>query len=80
MGLGAPLTSTIPLSMNSASKLDSWGCARLWAAAVTWMQPGGQHVSVRDAMLTVSPNRQKRRRILPTIPDITGPLWTPGGE
>ena len=45
----------------------------------TWMHPGGHEVSVRDAMLTVSPKRQKRRRILPTIPDMAGPEWMPEG-
>ena len=43
----------------------------------TWMHPGGQEVSVLDAILTVSPNRQNLRRIFPTIPDMTGPLWRP---
>ena len=45
-----------------------------------WMHLGGHDVSVRDAMLTVSPKMQKRRRILPTMPDTAGPLWMPKRE
>ena len=103
MGLGDPLTSTSPLSLNSTELLDPSpvttphapamtnpeaeargsslqarnGAARSLVASVTWMQPGGQEVSVRDAMLTVSPKTQNFRLILPIIPDMTGPLWMP---
>ena len=61
MGAAAPLTATLPRSLNSTSSGPRCGTARRYVSSVIWTQPGGQEVSVRDAMLTVLPKMQKRR-------------------
>lgn len=33
--------------------------------------------SMREAVLTVSPNKQYRGILVPTIPATTGPVWMP---
>ena len=79
IGAMAPLTATLPRSSNRISSDPRCGTARRYVSSVIWTQPGGQEVSVRDAMLTVLPKMQKRRRILPTMPDTAGPLCRPDG-
>ena len=41
------------------------------------MHPGGQEVSVLEAMLIVSPKIENLLRTLPMTPDMAGPLWMP---
>jgi hypothetical protein len=45
--------------------------------SLTWMLLGEAVDSMRLAVLTVSPNRQKRGMRVPTTPLTTGPEWMP---
>ena len=66
-----------PTNAPLRGTMDYRRMPELATCSVSWMQPGGQDVSVLDDMLTVSPNMQKRRRTLPTMPVTTGPLCMP---
>mmetsp|Transcript_19740 Transcript_19740/g.35599 ORF Transcript_19740/g.35599 Transcript_19740/m.35599 type:complete len:209 (-) Transcript_19740:966-1592(-) len=67
-----PFTITPPVEVHS-----SISEARLYVSSDTWIKPGGHVLSIRLAVFTVSPNRQKRGMRAPTIPDVTGPLCRP---
>ena len=56
-----------------------WKCVEI-PSCHTWMHPRGHDDSVRLAIFMVLPTRQKRRRILPNMPDIMGPEWMPARE
>ena len=58
------LTATPPVACHGSS--GSWAAN----AALTWMRPGMPVLSMREAVLTESPNRQKRGMRRPTTPGV----------
>ena len=66
-----PLTSTPPvLSHRSRGSSDA-------NVSETWMQPGWQLLSMRDAVFIVSPNSVNLGILEPTRPETRGPVWMP---
>lgn len=49
----------------------------LYEVGLTCIRPGIPWLSIRDAVLTVSPNKQYLGILIPTTPATTGPLWNP---
>ena len=70
-----------PASLLSTTKISFFICFRLLsyslAVSLQWIRPGGLWLSIREAVLTVSPNRQYRGIFAPTTPATTGPEWIP---
>merc|ERR1719364_438721 len=72
-----------PLPLMFCTPRDSilahGACDRMRSAAAPdmWMRLRSLELSMRDAVFTVSPNRQYRGLRLPTTLATTGPLWKP---
>ena len=67
-----PLASTPP-SRAASGTCGSWSAMSAAAAAEHWMRPGSDVLSMRDAVLTVSPKRVYLKPCAPTTVADAGP-------
>ncbi len=51
---------------------------RACVAALTWMQPGLEVLSMREAVFMVSPKMLNLGSLRPISPETTGPVWKEG--
>ena len=74
--------SLIPFTLTSTSPLCSvWNLPSVSSNSLVsmlmWIFIGSPVVSILEAVLMVSPNRQYLGILLPTTPETTGPVWIP---
>lgn len=69
-----PFTVSCPLRRPTMRRISGLCCTTSWAAVRDiWMRLGRLLLSMREAVFTVSPNRQKRGFMLPTTEATTAP-------